>query len=424
MDGIQAAAADPEQKKSERRQTVFIILCCLVYSFAYAGRYSYSANIAPVMNHYGVTHAEAGLVGTFFFFAYGGGQLLNGILCKYYNKKIVISAALFLSAVINGILIFDVPFAIIKYLWLLNGITQSVLWPSLILAESETLDAKMLKRAVFLMSFSVLLGTLLAYGGSALFNLIGSFRLSFLSGAVLMTVIGLVWLFSYRRLTAYPSANAAPEAMTEDGEKKGRAVAGALVGLIVVSCVFAIVDNFVKDGMNTWMPVILKEAYGFGDSISIVLTLVLPIFGVFGSALALQTNRWLKDFRAVIGFLYFMLAIVLLGILYALRAENTLILFLVCQGALSCLTHGVNAVLTSIMPFALREKINSGFLAGLLNACCYVGSTASAYGLGKIADGTGWDPVILILLFTAAGAAILAGVIFLIGKLRKKNAKA
>ena len=401
---------------------LFIVLCCLVYSFAYAGRYSYHANIAPVMNHYGVTHAEAGLVGTFFFFAYGGGQLLNAFLCKFYNKRIVISAALFVSAVINLILLFDVPFALIKFLWLVNGISQSVLWPTLILAESEALDTKMLKRAVFLMSFSVLFGTLLAYGSSALFNLTGLFRATFLFGAVLMAAIGFVWLLSYRKLTERSTADPVREDDPETAGKGGRMIAAALVGLIIVSGVFAVVDNFVKDGMNTWMPVILKEEYGFGDSISIVLTLVLPVFGVFGSALALQVNKWLKDFRAVIGLLYLMLAVFLLGILFALRSVSALVLFLICQGAVSCLAHGVNAVLTSIMPLTLRNQINSGFLAGLLNACCYIGSTASAYGLGKIADGTGWDPVILLLFFTAAGSALLAGVIFLIGKMRKKNA--
>ena len=419
---MREAAADPEQKRSERRQMLFIVLCCLVYSFAYAGRYSYNANIAPVMSHYGVTHAEAGLVGTFFFFAYGGGQLLNAFICRFYNKRIVISAALFVSAVINLILVFDVPFALIKYLWLLNGICQSVLWPTLILAESEALDTKMLKRAVFLMSFSVLLGTLLAYGSSALFNLAGFFRATFLFGAVLMTAIGFVWILSYRKLTERSARDDVREDAPEAVRKSGQVIAAALVGLIVVSGVFAIVDNFVKDGMNTWMPVILKEEYGFGDSISIVLTLVLPIFGVFGSALALQVNRWLKDFRAVIGLLYLMLAVFLLGILFAIRSRNALVMFLICQGAVSCLAHGINAVLTSIMPLTLRDQINSGFLAGLLNACCYIGSTVSAYGLGKIADGTGWDPVILLLFFTAAGSALLAGVVFLIGKIRKKNA--
>ena len=169
-------------------------------------------------------------------------------------------------------------------------------------------------------------------------------------------------------------------------------------------------DNFVKDGFNTWTPVILKEQFAFGDSISIVLTLVLPVFGIFGSVIALRTNKLIKDFRLLIGFLYLLMGVCIGGVMLSMR-QNVVVLFLICQGLIACLAHGVNAVLTLIMPLALREKISSGSLAGLMNAFCYVGSTASAYGLGKIADGTGWNTVILILLFTTAGAALLAGAV-------------
>ena len=48
-------------------------------------------------------------------------------------EKIVIPAALFLSAALNLTVFFQPPFAAIKYLWLINGICQSVLWPSLVL---------------------------------------------------------------------------------------------------------------------------------------------------------------------------------------------------------------------------------------------------------------------------------------------------
>ena len=65
------------------------LLCFLVYSFAYAGRYSYSANIAPIIDFYGVNKETAGLVNTFFFISYGVGQLLNAFLCKIYPKRYV-----------------------------------------------------------------------------------------------------------------------------------------------------------------------------------------------------------------------------------------------------------------------------------------------------------------------------------------------
>ena len=415
---------EPEQHISRRKQGILIVLCCLTYGFAYVGRYSYNANIAPIMDFYGVTRAEAGLVGTFFFFAYGVGQLLNALFCKYYNKKYIIPGALLISAGINIVLFFCPPFWSIKFLWLINGICQSVLWPVLIQTLGESLDEVMMKRAVLGMSSSILLGTFLAYGGSALFNLGNFFRASFLFGMALMLTIALIWFLLYDSLMKKTPAAEKETTETKGSTKRSgaKAVAWAFVGLLAVCAIFAVVDNFIKDGFNTWTPVILREQFGFGDSISMVLTLVLPIFGVFGSAIALTTNRWIKDFRLLMGFFYLLMGVCIGGLMFSMR-QDIVILFLICQGLISCLAHGINAVLTSIMPLALRDKMNSGSLAGLMNAFCYVGSTASAYGLGKIADGSGWNTAILILLITATGAAALAGVVAVIGLFHKKNTK-
>ena len=43
-------------------------------------------------------------------------------------------------------------------------------------------------------------------------------------------------------------------------------------------------------------------------------------------------------------------------------------------------------LVTSILPLNLRDRANSGFVAGILNGCCYVGSTFSSVGLGAISD--------------------------------------
>ena len=83
-----------KQLTLKRKQQILIVIACLVYSFAYTGRYSYNANIAPIMAFYNVTRAEAGLTGTFFFFAYGAGQLIHAIFCRFYPRKYIIPGVL------------------------------------------------------------------------------------------------------------------------------------------------------------------------------------------------------------------------------------------------------------------------------------------------------------------------------------------
>lgn len=414
-----------KQLTLKRKQQILIVIACLVYSFAYTGRYSYNANIAPIMAFYNVTRAEAGLTGTFFFFAYGAGQLIHAIFCRFYPRKYIIPGVLGVSAILNIAVFCGVPFGAIKYLWLLNGICQSVLWPTLVLVLSDTMDSVMMKRAVFAMSLTVVIGTVISYGGSAIFNLFDLFRGAFLLGAVLMVAIGIAWLIGYDVLTVenagLAEAHAASsEATTAGGGSRKRAANGALIGLFAVCGLFIAVDNFVKDGLNTWTPVILKERFGVGDSLSIVLTVALPFCGVFGAMLALRMNRKIKDFRALSGSLLLLLSVCICGILLSMKLES-MVLTVAFLGVVSCFAHGINSIMTSIMPFAIRDKVNPGFLAGLMNSAGYVGSTASAYGLGVIADRTDWNTVMYILLFASVGVTLLAWGTVLLGYLRKRR---
>lgn len=67
------------------------------------------------MAEYGADHATAGLVSTFFFFAYGAGQIFNGIFCKKYNIKYVVFGGLTLSAAANFVVGLAPDFNIVKY---------------------------------------------------------------------------------------------------------------------------------------------------------------------------------------------------------------------------------------------------------------------------------------------------------------------
>lgn len=407
------------------KQQLLIVLSVLVYAAVYVGRYSYSANIGSVMTAYGVSRADAGLVSTFFFFSYGAAQLVHAVLCKYYPKKYVIPGALLIMAGINFALFCAPPFATIKYLWMANGIVQALIWPTLVQAWGELLDADMMPRATFLISLSLPIGTVVAYGSSALFNLFSFWRGAFLLGLIIPAALGVIWLLSYDAIEAGGRQVAAPTVaeQTESAvpARTGRRCMGAvLVELTVVcACIQAIVC-FVRDGLSTWAPVLLSEQFGLADSNSIVLTLILPLFGIFGSALAMRTNRWIRDFRALCGFFCLLTSVCLLGLRISLDLSQV-VPALILMGVTSCLVHGVVTVVVNIMPLSLRDRVDPGFLSGLLNACGYVGSTVSAYGLGSIADGLGWSAVLRVLLYAAIGATVLAGIAVLVDLWQKRK---
>ena len=106
-----------------KKSTILIAICWLVYTCSYLGKMGYSANIVQFEVFYGVSHSQSGMVSTFFFFAYGAGQIINGIFCRKYNIKYFVFVALIISALCNLAVGLASSFNVIKYCWLLNGIS-------------------------------------------------------------------------------------------------------------------------------------------------------------------------------------------------------------------------------------------------------------------------------------------------------------
>ena len=80
---------------------------------------------------------------------------------------------------------------------------------------------------------------------------------------------------------------------------------------------------------------------------------------------------------------------------------------------------GVNSLLGSIMPLDLRARATPGFISGLFDAFCYVGSAVSSFGLGSVADAYGWSTVFLIYLSVLA-VPVVCAVVSLFFLRRKK----
>ena len=101
------------KEKNVSEATFLIFLSWLVYTVSYFGKVNYSANITQVIDFYGKTKAQDGTVPTFFFFAYGVGQVINGLLCKKYNIKWMIFLSLTVSGIVTLIIAVSTNFSIV-----------------------------------------------------------------------------------------------------------------------------------------------------------------------------------------------------------------------------------------------------------------------------------------------------------------------
>ena len=399
-----------------------IFLVWLVYATSYLGKVNYSANITQIVTHFGVTKSEAGLVPTMFFFAYGAGQVINGLLCKHYPVRWMIPGSLLVSATINLIVGLTPNFAIIKWLWMVNGFALSVLWPCLIRLSSESFSQKSLGKSVVALGTTVASGTLVIYGLSSFFATFNGFRLAFFTAAIADGAVAVFWLLRFRKLQkpALEEKNAEQLPGTAQQEQKQVALKPRLVWTMVgVLCLFAVGCNLMKDGLNTWVPTILKETYNFDDSIAIFLTLFLPIVAVFGTFFAVSLHKKIPDFVTHCLVLFLLMGGLIGGILWSLGANQAVVLLL-CMIATSLLASSMNNVITSMFPMYMRGSVNSGMVAGVVDGFCYLGSAISAYGLGTVAENHSWNGVFWLLLGVCGVTAVIWTVYIVLKTIWKK----
>ena len=67
----------------------------------------------------------------------------------------------------------------------------------------------------------------------------------------------------------------------------------------------------------------------------------------------------------------------------------------------------IGIVFASIIPLYMRNKMESGLLAGVLDTFCYIGSSLSTGLLGYISDKSSWNGVFLCLFIFGAAACIV-----------------
>ena len=383
---------------NSKKSNFLIFLCWTAYTAAYVARLNYNASMVEILSQLDVTKEAAGTVSSCFFFAYGAGQLVNGLLSKKYNTKYSVTAALTGSSIINLSMTFCQGIEAMKYLWLLNGVFQSMLWSSLIKTLSNNLEDSKLSKAVMAMSTTVAAGTFTSYGLAALFSALRmKWTTIFFVSAVLTGAVAVLWFAGIGTIQKSKAETESPKKQ----ESKKLSVTPLLIFSVAVILISAVTNGFIKDGVTTWVPSILKESFDVPSSLSIIVTLLLPVLSIFGASLVKTLHKKYKS-ENVLNSIFYFAAMILAGLIILTINLKSATLTLLLFAGIACLMAAINNVITSVVPLYSRDKIDSGLSAGLLNTFCYVGSTLATSLLGKIADTKGWNDVfICILIFTA-----------------------
>jgi OPA family glycerol-3-phosphate transporter-like MFS transporter len=411
---------------NRKNATFLILLSCLTYSTAYIGRLCYGANLISIRGEFGVDQAIAGTVSSFYFFSYAAGQLINAFIAKYCNPKYTVTFAMIVSALCNLGIAISPSIEPMKYIWLVNGLAQSMLWCNILNIQSRYLASKDIGRCIIWNCMTYSIGTFISYGVSSLLNELGiSWRVVFFFAFASVFTVGLTWFFGVRRTEyrfhhdgAEIEEDAAPKVAPEATAAKSKVslFTPYFIFVFVFACMGAACSVFIRDGVVTWLPSILEQDFGLKESLSILLTMILPEISLLGAFLV----KWLKKriqshlFLECLLFVVAGASVFSIVLFYQQRNAAITLFFFAVMYLMVC---GIVNVTTSLIPFSIRKYGNVGSISALLDACCYAGAVCSTYAFGAIADKSGWMAVIQI----AALVAAISAVVVLIGSLLAKR---
>jgi len=83
-------------------------------------------------------------------------------------------------------------------------------------------------------------------------------------------------------------------------------------------------------------------------------------------------------------------------------SEGSPVASIACMALLTGCMHGVNLMLICLLPPFVQRHGNVSTVSGVLNACTYVGSAISTYGIALLSEHAGWQVTALVWFLIAA----------------------
>jgi OPA family glycerol-3-phosphate transporter-like MFS transporter len=366
---------------------------------------------------------------------YAVGKLVLGTLCDFTGGRWLFVAGMVLSAALCALIGLFHGLGALLVLWSLNRFVQSAGWGALVKVASRWFEPERFGTVMGVLSLSYLFGDAVAKLslGELVQQGFGPGAIFLVSAGVLAGLSVPVWWL----LRESPADRGLPEPRARPANVFGDAgnhhrppgLAALLATLLrspsfLLVCALSFGLTVIRETLNFWTPVFLVEAAGAESATATKLSSLFPLFGGFSILLA----GWLSDKltqgrrgRVMMAFLAAStFGLVLLATL-PLDGELTL-----CAGLISFVGLGLlgpYAFLSGAMALDLGGKSGSAAAAGIADAVGYLGSVASGYGVGALAQEFGWGAAFGAL----AGLAVLtlaAAVAYAVVHERKPQATA
>ena len=373
-----------------------IIMMCIiassVYFTSYITRVNYNTVLVEISSDENILRSLLALPLTASFITYGLGQIISGCLGDRYDPFHLIFIGLAMSALMNILLpIFPSPYLMIIF-WAVNGLAQALIYPPLMRIISHYLSELDYAKACLFVTIGGHIATLLMYLISPAAIVISGWKLVFFFSGGCAVVFLVIWqLYSMHIKKKYGSVlkcskvdNKTRETSKNVSTKELFVSSGLLIIMLAV-----VMQGVLREGITAWMPAYLSDIFSLNNEISILTTVILPIFSIFSAYVILTIRTRLCKNELKLACITFFVAFASIVILLIVRTNMSLTVLLLALT--SACAHAVNFLLICLVPVKFEKYSKFTLVTGVINSCTYVGAAISTYGVAAVSENFGWN---------------------------------
>lgn len=392
---------------------------CVLYIFFYNGRLNMNLAIPYMIEEFGVTKADMGIVTSAIFWCYGFGHLFSGRLGEMVGNKRFILWGVILSALLNLMISFQASLIVIAILWGVNGFAQSMAWSPGVAMTNKWWPKE--KRGF---ASGIITGTAGAAQVVTYFCVLAAYRISPNMGWRAVFRWPLVPLVMALAVFAAIVRNEPGDIGLKDFEEPDRELQaleekrmerlkekGALypfacllkepkmrVFLFIIA-----IGGIGRYGMISWVPIYFNEVLGMDIKTGIFSSVLLPAGQAAASFLMpYLTDKIFKGKREPLLVMCGVISVIALVLFPSIRTRTAASLMLFVVGFFS----SVNGI---VWAFAgdIGTRAFAGTATGLLDWAAYMGAALQSILFGYV-SGKSWTAVFITIAVLYALLVILA----------------
>ena len=386
------------------------------YLFLYLGRFNFWPVAPLVKEDLALSNFEIGLVNALLLWGFGLGDLVHGRLGEAYGLRLWVMIGAILTTVLNFITSFATSAVTMAIPWGIAGFVNAACWSPGISMVAQWWPRQNRGLAMGIVGTAAGGAMVMMWWISGYVGAEWGWRASFRYPPMIIAVLGIAFYFIARdrpsdvNLPEYveeDEVSAAPEAV--DPERlKGFGPYKILLSnprFLLASHVKGL-ENVVRYGLTTWVPIYYFEEGGLSIESTILLTILLPVGYLIAPPISgIFSDRYLGSRRRpMVIFSCAVSSVVLVAIAFAPPVNVTLGAVLLLIGGLSM---GMSPMSTVAVDIAGRHM--SGTASGLLDAHGYAYAGAQALIFAAVLDmaGSPWPIVFLAMAVTRVVSGIM-----------------